>query len=298
MILGGRRNAKNPYAIQESLSLYNTIDQVLPLAGAAIALAWCISRVRQKPSPIAVVSLEDRKSTLREDTVLSVVLVYLFGVMIFSGIAQFLVPDSGDIRGVTLVGNGAHVVGTIACLVIASKHIDGGLRRFLFGTRGSSILQSAISLIAMTVLALGLCPLVLDSTVASIRFFDAGYQFSSHPTIVALNGNDVGLWTTVTLWVGASVIAPIAEEAFFRGILQTFALRAFASRRLAIILASLAFGLVHFQQPHAIPALVVLGIILGYAYERRGALFWPIVIHAIFNLKTLIWSAAAGNAPG
>ena len=52
-----------------------------------------------------------------------------------------------------------------------------------------------------------------------------------------------------------------------------------------------AFGAVHFAQPHAIPALVVLSLLIGYAYERTGSLVAPVVIHAAFNLKTLIWSA-------
>jgi membrane protease YdiL (CAAX protease family) len=33
---------------------------------------------------------------------------------------------------------------------------------------------------------------------------------------------------------------------------------------------------------------------LGYAYERTGSLVSPILIHAAFNLKTLVWNALGG----
>jgi len=37
----------------------------------------------------------------------------------------------------------------------------------------------------------------------------------------------------------------------------------------------------------------VLALLLGYAYERTGSLLPPMVIHALFNAKTLIWEALA-----
>ena len=49
---------------------------------------------------------------------------------------------------------------------------------------------------------------------------------------------------------------------------------------------ALAFTLVH-AQVHALPALL-LGVLLGLAYERTGSLLVPILVHALFNLKTLI----------
>jgi membrane protease YdiL (CAAX protease family) len=93
------------------------------------------------------------------------------------------------------------------------------------------------------------------------------------------------------LWIGAVVVAPIAEEAFFRGLLQTFLAGVVRSRWLAIGLTAVAFGIVHFSQPHVIPALIVLGLLIGYAYERTGTLVVPVLIHAGFNLKTLVWDA-------
>jgi membrane protease YdiL (CAAX protease family) len=44
----------------------------------------------------------------------------------------------------------------------------------------------------------------------------------------------------------------------------------------------------------ALPALVILGIVLGYNYERSGRLWAPIMIHALFNALSIVtvWRAA------
>lgn len=82
----------------------------------------------------------------------------------------------------------------------------------------------------------------------------------------------------------AGVLAPVAEEIFFRGLLQS-ALRKVMGPWPAILVASLAFAGTHvLEEPQAVPALAVLAIALGYSYERTGRLLTPIIIHTIFNM--------------
>jgi membrane protease YdiL (CAAX protease family) len=275
--------------------VYETIDKILSIAAVAITLWFCARCIRGgawRP----LIESGGRASKLREDSVIAAVLAYLLGAMAFSGVARILFPEPTDIRSSLIIGNGAQIAGLIACLVIASKQFTGGARSFVFGRAGAGGRTSSITLAGFAIVAVGLCPLVRDVTVIAVRFFDAGHEFPSHATIVALGGDGVSVLVVISLWLGAALIAPLAEEAFFRGILQTFFFNAFGHRRIAIVLSSLAFGLVHFQQPQAIPALVVLGFILGYAYERSGSLIVPVMIHAVFNLKTLVWYAASGSA--
>jgi len=272
--------------------MYETIDHWVSIAALAVMAVFCVRMIRGGLVGDFPLSLE-RAASLHEDSVMVAVLAYLLGAMLFSGVAGAFFQNPQDVRSGLLVGNGAQIVGLIACLLIASKRFTGGARRFIFGSalgRGQLPIKTMLSL---AVLALGFCPLVRDGTVVVVRSVAKGYEFPVHPTIAALGQEGVGWFAVVTLWIGASVIAPMAEEAFFRGILQTFLFNIVGSRRVAIVLASLAFGLVHFQQPQAIPALVVLGMILGYAYERSSALIVPVTIHAVFNLKTLIWFAGA-----
>jgi len=64
----------------------------------------------------------------------------------------------------------------------------------------------------------------------------------------------------------------------------------------AILLTSVLFATVHGNVTHW-PALFVLSLGLGYAYEKSGSLLRPLFMHAMFNgisiLGTLAESASA-----
>jgi len=143
--------------------------------------------------------------------------------------------------------------------------------------------------------------------------------------LVALTGSDAspeqvltgGITETplqlVLAVIAAVVLAPLAEELLFRGLLHR-ALR----RRLALVpataLSSILFALVHLDvllsQPLAIVGLVLVGVILALAYERTGSLVIPVVIHAVHNAVTIVavvvtgaldleaFGPALGTAPG
>jgi membrane protease YdiL (CAAX protease family) len=61
--------------------------------------------------------------------------------------------------------------------------------------------------------------------------------------------------------------------------------------------AAILFGAAHASQPHAILPLVILGYVLGYIYDRSGALLAPVMMHALFNLKSMLFAALEAAAP-
>lgn len=91
--------------------------------------------------------------------------------------------------------------------------------------------------------------------------------------------------------LAAVVLAPIAEELLFRGLLHR-GLR----RRMAFVpataISSVVFAVVHvdvlLSQPLALVGLVLVGGILALAYERTGSLLVPVVIHGVHNAVTII----------
>lgn len=90
----------------------------------------------------------------------------------------------------------------------------------------------------------------------------------------------------------AVVIAPLLEEMLFRGLLQSV-IRSYVDRPWpAIVATSVLFAAVHSDSWHW-PALFVLSLGLGYAYEKSGSLLQPIFMHALFN-GTVIVSALTG----
>lgn len=266
------------------------VDQALSVG--ALVLAGCTGvwwAVRSRSDPLR--NAPARPNQLREDTVAAAVLVYLLAMVLISGLVELATGQTEDVLATVVTGNGAHLAGIGICLFIAAKSFEGGIRRFWLAEVGPGRRPWIVVTLAMAVLATGLCPLVRDVTMEIIQYFAPGFELEPHPTIEALHGQAQPAGLIIVLWAGAVLIAPVAEELFFRGLLQTLLVRLARNRWLSIVLASLAFGAVHFQQPHAMAALAVLGVLIGYAYERTGSLVPPIVIHAVFNLKTLIWDA-------
>ena len=80
--------------------------------------------------------------------------------------------------------------------------------------------------------------------------------------------------------------APFFEEVLYRGILLP-PLRRRVGPGLAIAVAAVVFALFHFQ-PLQFPGLVLLGLAAGWFREYRGGLVAAIVVHASFNLVTVV----------
>jgi len=87
----------------------------------------------------------------------------------------------------------------------------------------------------------------------------------------------------------AVVIAPLLEEMLFRGFVQTTIRSFFNIRNSAwpAIAASSAFFAIMHENPGHWPALFVLGVCLGYSYEKSGSLLRPIFIHMFFNASSV-----------
>jgi len=87
--------------------------------------------------------------------------------------------------------------------------------------------------------------------------------------------------TFTCLFTTTAILAPLLEETVFRGFLLP-SLAKFMPTPLAVVLSSIAFGLVHFS-PRDTPQLTALGILLGFSYIRSGNLLTPMLIHGTWN---------------
>ena len=93
--------------------------------------------------------------------------------------------------------------------------------------------------------------------------------------------------------VSVCVLAPLAEEIFFRGIFQTMLRKYLKSPWAAVILTSCLFALVH-PTPTQVP-LFALSVVLGYNYERTGRLMPPVLIHMLFNIVSTAEVLSGGS---
>ncbi|HUT51173.1 MAG TPA: CPBP family intramembrane glutamic endopeptidase [Alphaproteobacteria bacterium] len=89
-------------------------------------------------------------------------------------------------------------------------------------------------------------------------------------------------WTIVVgmILIGG-ILAPLAEEIIFRGLLYGW-LRRFWRILPATLLSAAIFGLIHGVIPVIFAAFVV-GLALAYVYERTGSLWTPAIVHATQN---------------
>lgn len=105
-------------------------------------------------------------------------------------------------------------------------------------------------------------------------------------------------WPTALFVV--SVVAPLTEEALFRGLL----LRGFVRRwgeGPALFLSSALFALFHLNVWQA-PTAFLAGLFLGWLCLRTGTLFYAVLAHALFNgvpviLATLGFLITGYNTP-
>jgi membrane protease YdiL (CAAX protease family) len=80
---------------------------------------------------------------------------------------------------------------------------------------------------------------------------------------------------------GAIVLAPVAEEMLFRGILYP-TLKQSGYRRMALWGSSVLFASTHMNLMAFVP-LTFLALVLAWLYEKTASLLTPIVTHILFN---------------
>lgn len=148
------------------------------------------------------------------------------------------------------------------------------------------------------------CGLVVALLIASygIRFCYAalalllGYRPALQDVLNRLDTEGVGLVLTFT---AAAVIAPIAEEIFFRGFMYG-GLRGRIGAVGAMLVSTIFFTALHFSIDQFIP-IFFLGLFLAWLYEKTGSLYPGMLLHATNNAISLVLLAilrAAGTLPG
>lgn len=119
---------------------------------------------------------------------------------------------------------------------------------------------------------------ILIDFLKSLGMSQGSQPLPGQPTINSLS--DYFVWLVIGV-----VIAPLAEEMFFRG----YALGGLASRGLqnrGLLFTSVLFALVHFE-PLFFAQLMAAGLVLGALYLRTGSLVSPIVGHMTNNFLVM-----------
>ncbi len=181
----------------------------------------------------------------------------------------------------------APVAGLLIAVPLARHRVTGGLRAW--GLTASHLGLSIKTALLAYLAVWPLCAAALWVTKKLINIIDPALHLEPHSTLAALRHPDNPLWIPVCLVLGAAVLAPLYEEFFFRGMIQTTIARYTRSPWIAILASGLIFGLFHYTNIETVPPLVIFGFVVGYVYARTGSLTTTFLIHLLFNSKSLVW---------
>ncbi|MBW8864549.1 MAG: CPBP family intramembrane metalloprotease [Verrucomicrobia bacterium] len=195
------------------------------------------------------------------------------------GVAGFKTQDdAGSVLVATLCFHGAAIVAVIIFL----KLHDIGWREALGLQNDNWKLQL---LLAVTVLAAAFPVMFGLKIVSVIALHNIGWSVDDQRAVEMFSSVKSG-WLRVYLGFFAVVIAPVAEEFIFRGILYSTA-KKLGWPTFGWVGVSLLFAIVHFNAPIFLP-LLVLALALTWLYEKTEGLFAPIMAHGLFNAVNLL----------
>jgi membrane protease YdiL (CAAX protease family) len=208
-----------------------------------------------------------------------------------------------DLMGLTLLSQALIQLPTAGVLIYAACRQRGGARRvgLIDGRGGWHVMVGGAGLAL-------LLPVVFTASIVASTV--AQWWGGSPPAIGhrLLGPMFEAAWPVrLGFFASAIVVAPVLEELIFRGLLQTSLLNLLrrggvgqaTTRWMAIVGTTGVFLALHLGDaaPHALPALAVLSIGLGYLYERTGSLVVPVVAHAGFNAVNVAMAAAMLAGP-
>lgn len=249
----------------------------LLVLGAVLLAIWIIRRILH-PEKLSLRGAPNRLNVLTVVHLLGVFLGYQgIGVGLYLLLQEGLGYDKSP--ALLLGGIASNLIVIPLFVLLAHRWFALGARRglglcgrhWVFDTLRAilgflMVLPVSIALVYLGTYLLSLLP---GGEPKPHLLLDLLYQDHSLPMILAV-------------YASAVVLAPLSEEIFFRGFLQSM-LRNFAlSPRITVLIAAAIFAMLH-SEPQNIPALFVLGLVLGYCYERTGRLWAPILLHALFN---------------
>lgn len=254
--------------------------------GVVLLLVW-VARRAVHPKNLRLSRSPGRANTV-ELVHIIVLLVAWLGAT--SGVRQLLLGIAGGIgwgrvatSGTMILRAGllAQLVGQVfwlaASLFVAARTFPLGLSRGL----GLSMRHWFYDGIRALVASLAVRPVCFGLSALCIWLLQPHGLVREHGMLRAMD--ELGGFWCVLIGFSAVVMAPLAEEVFFRGLLQSMLRHGTGRPWLAVTVTSAAFAAIHYSTPQDVPALFALSVVLGYNYERTGRLVSVIAIHAIFN---------------
>lgn len=222
-----------------------------------------------------------------------VAVILLLAMLVLPGLAQagaVLTGLKADSRMVAVIGLLAQEAGLVA-LSVASVIYGYGERVGTIGLAGARSVRLYLvgALAGASVLLLNVLGDRISTVLLGLFLPEeviAALVQEEDRFMLSLFGPGQPWWSLAGVAILVNLVAPVAEEVFFRG----FAYHVFRQRtsaRAAIFASSALFASVHFYVVHFLP-IFLIGIVLAYLVERYRSLVPSIVAHATLNLAVTV----------
>lgn len=264
------------------------VGRIMSLVAASliVCIVWVVLRIAHRDK----FTLRGTPGRANAVNLLHVIIILFLSVVAGTGTAKALAaawhidPKQGQLPLALIVPANLieQIAMTGACLYVAGIAFRHGIRRGL----GLTLRRWGVDLIRGAVGFLVILPpvLALNGFTAAVL---PEQWIHIHPYIEAAGTQHGLLMAMISL--SAVVMAPLSEELFFRGMIQSMLRQRTHRPWVAIAITSVVFGLIHFEMPQDVPALMLFGAALGYNYERTGRLTGSIFLHACFN-GAMLWA--------
>jgi membrane protease YdiL (CAAX protease family) len=211
------------------------------------------------------------------------------------------------------VACGLIVLASVLVLLVVGAKGDMGLRQFLPASLATDVVLVGTALVVSRPSAVprlrltwgrstpGVVLAAVLGTLALGQVLDSGItlagldEYGALADIRRIVAGSSGPTLAGTLLVIA-LAAGTAEELFFRGYMQTRLVQRYRPST-AILIASAAFALLHFDLIHA-PLAFALGVWLGTVTERSDSVFPAMIAHVINNAVATLLAAAQVQTRG
>jgi membrane protease YdiL (CAAX protease family) len=270
----------------KQLDNYATIADVAVFAAGILLFGIWLLRTSLGRS--ALVDSAPRRNNMPAYVPFVPLLIWVAAVSITTTVTgQFLV-DLPDWQRAFL-DNVILCIGAVAAvavtLFLANAHFARRLRGF-----GLDLKTIHRDFAAAVVNLLSVWPLVMLMVVLTVFFgrlvWGENFNLQQHEELKLITQYSQ-LSVRVLIAITAVVVVPVFEEMLFRGLFQSWLRSLMAKPWPAILMCSAMFAVTHAEAAHW-PALLVLSMSMGYAYEKSGSLFRPIFIHSLFNAASII----------
>ena len=258
---------------------------LLPILGLCLFGYWLIKTSLGRE---ALLDSKPRRNSMGVYFPLAVILFWFCSgriALFAAGEITAEMPEYSQVLAQTFAFSTASAVSALGAVVLVRKYFSRGLKGF--GLNFNKLLKDAFFAASylLAVWPVAIAVLLFTARVGKLIYGD-DYAIESHEELelVRSHGEPV---VRAAILVNGAIITPFFEEVLFRGLIQT-TIRSYTMRPwLSIITTSGIFAMFHSQEAHW-PAIFVLGMLLGYAYEKSGSLFRPIFIHILFNGLTIL----------